>query len=36
MGNLTIYDRTPPELIAKRIGDANIVNSSKAEIDQGL
>ena len=32
MGELTIYDRTPPELIAERIGDANIVISSKVDI----
>ena len=32
MGELTIYDRTPPELIVERIGDAQIVISSKVVI----
>ena len=36
MGELTIYDRTPPELIAERIGDANIVISSKVIIGRGV
>lgn len=36
MGDLTIYDRTPPELIVERIGDANIVISSKVEIGRDV
>jgi len=32
MGDLTIYDRTPPELVVERIGDAEIVISSKVII----
>ena len=36
MGDLTIYDRTPPELIAERIGDAQIVISSKVEIGRDV
>lgn len=36
MGDLTIYDRTPPELIAERIGDAEIVISSKVVIGREI
>lgn len=32
LGDLTVYDRTAPELIASRIGDAEIVMTSKCPI----
>lgn len=36
MGDLTIYDRTPAELVAERIGDAQIVISSKVMIGRDV
>ena len=36
MGDLTIYDRTPPELIAERIGDAEIVLTNKTPIGRAV
>ncbi|MEA4912117.1 MAG: D-2-hydroxyacid dehydrogenase [Oscillospiraceae bacterium] len=35
-GQTTIYDRTPPELIAERIGDADAVISSKVVIGRDI
>ena len=32
LGEVTFYDRTPPELVAQRIGDAPIVLTNKARI----
>lgn len=36
LGDTTIYDRTPPELVAQRIGDAQIVISSKVKIGREI
>lgn len=36
MGDLTIYDRTPAALVAERIGDAEIVISSKVMIGRDV
>ena len=32
LGDLTVYDRTPPEDVAERIGDAQIVLTNKTPV----
>ena len=32
LGDLTVYDRTPPEAVAERIGDAQIVLTNKTPV----
>ncbi len=32
LGDLTVYDRTPPDLVAERIGDAEIVYTNKTPV----
>ena len=36
LGELQVYDRTPPELVAQRIGDADIVYTNKTPITRGV
>ena len=36
LGETTIYDRTPVELVEKRIGDAEIVITNKTPIDKEI
>lgn len=33
LGHLTVFDRTPPELVAERVADAEIVLTNKAVLD---
>ena len=35
-GDVTVYDRTPPELVAERIGDAEIVLTNKALVTRAV
>lgn len=36
LGELTVYDRTPPELTAERIGDAEIVITNKTPVGRAI
>lgn len=36
LGETTIYDRTPVELVEERIGDAEIVITNKTPIDKEI
>jgi glycerate dehydrogenase len=36
LGELTVYDRTPPELLAARAGEGEAVLTNKVELDAGL
>ena len=33
LGDLTVYDRTPPELLAARIADAQVIFTNKVPLD---
>ena len=36
IGKTTIYDRTPPELVIERIGDAEILITNKVSISETI
>ena len=36
LGDLTVYDRTPPEAVAERIGDAQIVLTNKTPVTREM
>ena len=35
-GELTVYDRTPPELVAERIGEAQAAMTNKTVLDRAV